>query len=458
MEQQYTTINRKDNKLLYVLDTGLDKFVIFVIILVRQFVPKRLKGQFDSLCKHKEMLHNVVGLAFFNALGGLCVMTTQIKLANYLGASVYGVYAYCLAIGEVGSVFVRYGRNKTMVRDLIQYPKKRDALVVSTFFLSIINLILFLIMVFACHKPLEIEKSWTYFLLIMTPCLASLTLGPLYESLSMMSWSSIYAFLQKVVFLTAIWILFFTQVHVSLLTIGTIVLASWIIVYIVEYHEIITQLHINFFRKVDIKDIWNLYKENFIIFLSCVTGVAFGPLMQMILNNYADSKSVGIYAAGLQIYYICIFFNTQVGRVGNPMMAQACKSNVSLVERRQLVWRYTTIMMLTAIPFALPMLLCPQFLTDLIYTAEYESLSKYLPIFSVYLVAISLGVVFTQFLISMRKDREYFTIYISSAVATIILAYLLIPKYSVLGAVLSLCVPHSIGCALYFLFSIKYLK
>lgn len=80
------------------------------------------------------MLHNVVGLAFFNALGGLCVMVTQIKLANYLGASVYGIYSYCLAIGEVGSVFVRYGRSKTMVRDLIQYPEKRDALVVSTFF------------------------------------------------------------------------------------------------------------------------------------------------------------------------------------------------------------------------------------------------------------------------------------------------------------------------------------
>ena len=131
-------INRKDNKLLYFLDNGLDKFVMLVITIVRYFIPGKLKNKFEKITEHKDMLHNIVGLAFFNALGGLCVMATQVKLANYFGASVYGIYSYCLAIGEVGAMFVRYGRNKTMLRDLIQHPENRDSLVVSTFF-SFIN-------------------------------------------------------------------------------------------------------------------------------------------------------------------------------------------------------------------------------------------------------------------------------------------------------------------------------
>ena len=124
MIPQNTTINKKSNIFLYYLDSGLDRFVMQILSIARLFVPKKYKKKFEALTEHKDMLHNVVGLAFFNALGGLCVMATQVKLANYLGASIYGVYSYCLAIGEVGAMLVRYGRNKTMVRDLVQNTEK----------------------------------------------------------------------------------------------------------------------------------------------------------------------------------------------------------------------------------------------------------------------------------------------------------------------------------------------
>lgn len=458
MEPQKGTINKKDNKLLYYLDKGLDRFVMLVILIVRFVVPRKFKKKFDALLEHKDMLHNVVGLAFFNAIGGLCVMATQVKLANYLGASVYGIYSYCLAIGEVGAMFVRYGRNKTMVRDLIQYPEKRDTLVVSTFYLSLINLTLFMIVTFACHKPLDIEVNWTYILLVLSPCLAQLSLGPVYESLRLMSWSSIYGLLQKFGFLVAIWGLLFWHLNVGLLTIGVIVVVTWLTVGLLEYYEVGTQLHINFLGKVTLKEIWNLYKENFVIFLSCVTGVAFGPLIRLILNNYTDSKSVGIYAAGLQIYHICLFFNTQISRVGNPMMAEAGKIGCSSSMRKRLVLRYTLVMFFACLPFAIPMLIFPGEITDILFTEEYAPLADYLPILAVYLIAISIGVVFTQFMISMRMDKVYFAIYIFSAISTLIMALLTIPSCGILGAFISLCIPHSIGCLLYMFFSLSTLK
>ena len=379
MISQTNTINKKDNKLLYFLDSALDRFVILVIAIARIFVPRRYMLKFDKLTEHKDMFHNVLGLAFFNTLGGVCIMATQVKLANYLGASVYGIYSYCLAIGEVGALFVRYGRNKTMVRDLIQFPEKRNSLVVSTFVLSLINLALFLVVTFACHKPLDIEINWTYFLLILSPCFASLTLGPVYESLRLMSWSSIYGLLHKFGFLAAIWVLFLMQFQVSLLAIGVIAVVTYLIVILMEYYEIGTQLHIHFLKMVSLKELRKLYKDNFVIFLSCVTGVAFGPLLRLILNNYADSKSVGIYAAGLQIYHICLFLNTQISRVGNPMMAEAGRRDCPITKRRRLVFRYSAIMLATSIPFALPMLFCPNFITGVLFTEDYSPLANYLP-------------------------------------------------------------------------------
>ena len=458
MEKLNNTINRKDNKLLYFLDLGLDKFVTLFISIIRLFVPNKYKVKFDALAGHKDILHNVMGLAFFNAIGGFCVIITQIKLANYLGASIYGIYSYCLAIGEVGAVFVRYGRNKTMLRDLVQYPEKRDSLVVSTFFISIINLAIFMGVTFACHNSLDIEVNWTYFLLILSPCLISLSLEPLYESLRMMSWSAIYTLLQKFIFLAVIWILLFSQINVSLFEISIIVVTSWLLVYALEYYEIITQLRINFIAKVRFTELKNLYRENFVIFLSCVTGVAFGPLLRMILNNYTDSTSVGIYAAALQIYHMCLFLNTQIGRVGNPMMAQACRQDVPMFIRRRKVLIYLFVMLLTAMPFALPMLIFPRQITNMFFSIEYTSIANYLPILALYLIAISIGVVFMQFLISMRKDKLYFFIFITSALTTLLIAFILIQRYGVLGAILSLCVPHGIGCICYMLCSLKYLR
>lgn len=451
-------IDKKKNRLLYFVDTGVDKFVIIIFAVVRFFVPTKYKDKVDGLIVHKDMLHNVVGLAFFNAIGGVCVMATQVKLANFFGASVYGVYSYCLAIGEIGAMFVRYGRNKTMVRDLVQNPGKRNSLVVNTFYLSLINLVLFLIITFSCHKSLDIELSWTYFLLIMSPCLASLSLEPLYESLRMMSWSSIYGLLQKFAFLLVIWGLFSIHYNINLLTLGISIAMTWLAITIMQYYEIVTQLRINFISRVNIEELWHLYKSNFIIFLSCVTGVAFGPVIRLILNNYTDSKTVGIYAAGLQIYHICLFLNTQISRVGNPIMAEAGKVDCPISRRRKLVSRYTIIMIATSLPFAIPMLVCPSFITSIFFNEEYASLAHYLPFLSIYLIAISIGVVFTQFMISMRMDKTYFTIYVLSALSTLLVSYLTIPAFGILGAFISLCLPHSIGCLFYLLLSLSSLK
>ena len=458
MSSQITSINKKDNKLLYYIDLGLDKFVILIITVARFFIPRKYKQRFDKLTEHKEMLHNVVGLAFFNTLGGVCIMVTQVKLANYLGASVYGIYSYCLAIGEVGALFVRYGRNKTMVRDLVQLPEKRDNLIVSTFALSLFNLALFLLVTFACHQPLDIEVNWTYFLLILSPCLVSLSLDPVYESLRLMSWSSIYGLLQRFGFLIVIWTLFYIHFGVTLFSIGCIVVITSLIVMLMQYFEIGKQLHINFVTKVNAWELWGLYKSNFVIFLSCVTGVAFGPLLRLILNNYTDSKSVGIYAAGLQIYHICLFLNTQISRVGNPMMAEAGKIDCPISKRRKLVFRYTAIMLATSIPFALPMFLCPNFIVSLLFTEEYFPLTNCLPILAFYLIAISICVVFEQYMISLRLDKTYFTIYISTAVAILLFAYVFIPIYGVIGAFYALCIPRSVGSLLYMFFSFKSLK
>ena len=79
---------------------------------------------------------------------------------------------------------------------------------------------------------------------------------------------------------------------------------------------------------VKVRNLAELYKKGFAIALCCVIGVAFGPMIRLIMNHYTDTASVGLYAACLQLATIAKFFLMQVGRVGNPKMQKFVCPNI----------------------------------------------------------------------------------------------------------------------------------
>lgn len=452
------SIVKQNNKILYAIDQGVIYLVSLSLSLLEIIMPKKFSSKIILLREHQKALYNVFGLMILNAFGGILLLLTQVKIANVLGASLFGLYSYYLALGEVGAMVVRYGRNKTMLRDLVQLPEKRTSLITNTFFLGLFNLFLFLLIIISFHTPLDFTINITSLLLVISPCLVSLDFQPVYESLRMMSWHSIYNLLQKLFFLVFIWIFILSTRHLSLDILALILFFSWILVLFGQIIEIKGTLDTNWIHTIHLKSIKILYKDNFIIALSCFFGIAFGPLIRLILNKCTDSASVGIYAAGLQIYFIGQFILNQVSRVGNPMMAEVGKNDCPIKKRKDFVRNYLLVMIASTLPFAIPIVFFPRFVTNLFFSSEYSELAQYLPIFGMYLVVFALGVVFTQFLISLRKDKTYFIIYIGGAILTLIVSYIVIPKLGVLGAVLSLCVPHALSCICYCLFSLKYLK
>lgn len=452
------SIKKKDNKLLYGIDLFLQRSVSLFLSICFRVLPTKLRPVISKLEQHTSVLHNAVGLTFFNAVGGVLLLVTQVKLANVMGASVYGVYSYWLAIGEVGAMFVRYGRNKTMTRDLIQIPGEQPRLISNTFILGCLNLLMYVTFILLFHKNLGVQLSVAFILLAVSPCLMSLDFQPVYESCNLMSWHSIYYLLQKSVFLLLVWLIIVIDKAVSLLEVGIVLFFSWILILFLQYKEIICQLKISVFDSFDYKELLKLYKANFLIALSCMAGIAFGPLIRMILNNYVNSKAVGVYSAGLQVFLMAQFILNQIGRVGNPMMASVGKKDCDTRKRKMFVHRYLCIMIVGAMPFFILLFFFPKWITFTFFTSEYEELAEILPILACYLLFLAVGVVYTQFLISMRKDRIYFLIYVTTAVVTVPVALILIPLYGVVGATLALCVPHGLGCLCYFLCSRKILR
>lgn len=451
------TINIKKNYLLYPFQLALTRVVHVLLATCRYVAPESYKEKIQKLEKN-ETLINIIGLTIFNALGGFLLMITNIKLANVLGAAIYGIFSYYVAIGEVGINFVRYGRDKSMIRDLIQYPDKYDSLVANTFALNGANLFIFTLIICLFSKQLDIPVNFACISIIAATCLVSLDLQPIYESIKLMSWHSLYTILQRLINLLLIWLPLLFLKSISLNYIGIALLLSWGVVLIIQYKEVITQLCIKIKGNVSAGSLYLLYKSNFLIALSCMMGVAFGPLIRLILKNYVDDIAVGLYAACFQIFLISKFILTQIARVGNPMMAEAGKESCSTSERRLFIRRYLIIMLIGALPFAVPLIVASGFITNICFTAEYFEIRMYLPFFGIYLLTMAVGNVYEQFLISMRRDRIYFSIYVGCSILTIVSALILIPIYNVLGGVLAFIMPNIIARALYFYFGSRILK
>ena len=441
-------IIKKNNFLIYPIDILIGKFVHVLFFLVTLCLPKRFSSKIEKY-KESSFVNNVFGLTFFNALGGFLMMLTNIKLANVLGASIFGLYSYYLAVGEVGANFVRYGRHKTMIRDLVQHPQNSYNIVSNSFVLGLINIIIYLCVVLFFSQPLDIEITLASLLLVVSPVFVSIDFQPVYEAIRLMSWHSIYHLVQRILFLAVIWVVILLNFHVSLTLVGIALFISWLFVIIVQYWEVMIQSGIKLFKEVSLFDIKMLYKTNFLIALSCMIGVAFGPYIRLILKNYVDSASVGIYSAGFQIFLISQFIFHQVARVGNPMMAEVGKEGTGKQKRKKFVRLYLIILLLSTLPFYLPLIMLPDTITTYCFSEEYVEVSRILPFFGIYLLALAVGTAYEQFLISMRKDRVYFIIYVSGAILTIVLGLVLIPHYGVVGGVLTLVIPGALTRLLY---------
>lgn len=437
------------NKIILSINNAFTKVVSLVLKGIKRILPKRFSSYINKV-ESNTAFHNIIGLLFFNAIGGLLMILTQVKLANYLGAYIYGIYAYVLAIGEIGANFVRYGRHKTMVRELVRFPKLQNDIISNTFVLSLINILIFLSLILIIHRYIEIDLSVTILLLIISPCFISLDFQPVYEKLKMMSWHSIYNLLQKAFFLIPIWIGILFSDKLSLTYIAIVTCISWTIVLIWQYKEISRIYSLSIFSRVNKRSLIQQYKDNALITICCFAGIAFGPIIRMILKHNADASEVGIFSAGFQLLILSQFILNQISRIGNPKMAEVCLPGYSFKLRQKFIKKYCVVMFLSVLPFTIALSVFSSEIVTHFYAQEYARIAEILPIFGFYLMVCSQGVVFNQYMISFKNDKAYFTIYISSAILSFIIAILLIPIFGLVGAAWAYCIADGMASILYF--------
>ena len=412
------------------------------------------------LASQKVNLHNLSALIVFNFLAAGLFFVTQVRIANVIGKEQFGLLAYGIALGMYGQTIVRYGMDRTLVRDLMHYPERFSELVMASLLLRgvLLGLVVGALVAWKLvWRPMDM--TWPVIVIVLAYSLKSLDLQPVYDAWHRMARHAAYNMVQRGLYFALIWILVFWAP--SYLTL------SWISIALLTTEVFYLLLQQRWaFQRIDLREtriqlgdvILELSRGNCLIWLAAMGALSFGALNQIMLKHYCGAAQLGGYAAGWQIASVATLLLHQVGRIGNPATACSTRTEMNRRSRIRFLLRYAGVMLLTAAPICIPLLFVPELVVETVFSPEYASSAGTLRVFSAYVLILSLGIVASQYVISARMERNYFASVVVGGLVSLMLCVTLIPRLGGLGAALALLMSHGTSMTLYSVAMIQHLR
>ena len=403
-------------------------------------------------------LQNLSALVVFNFLAAGLFFITQVKIANVIGKERFGLLAYGIALGMFGQAIVRYGMDRTLVLDLIHYPKRFSELVMASLLLRgvLLGLVLTALLTWKLvWQPADL--SWAIVVVVVAYSLKSLDLQPVYDAWHCMARHAVYNMVRRGLYFALIWgIIVINPKRLSLAWIGCALLVMEMFYLFLQQRWAGRRIEWSWGKVGWNSGVRALLKNNSWVWLATIGCLSFGTLNQIILKYYCGSAELGSYAACWQIVAAAMLLLGQVSRVGNPATARVTRPENNACKRKSFLLKYSCVMAAAALPVVIPSVLFPGWIMNTIFKPEYASSAAILRVLGIYLMVFSLGLVASQYVVSARMEKTYFASVILGGCLSVILCFILIPKLSGLGAALALLVAHSTSMTLYFVAMISH--
>lgn len=383
---------------------------------------------------------------------------TRVKIANVLGKDGFGLLAYGLALGTFGGVVVRFGMDRTLVRDLVHHRDRFEELVAGSILLRSIMFIFVLLGILLWKASLyhSNDLSWGVIAIFIATCLLSLDLQSVYDTWQKMERHAIYNLVRRCLYFTIIWmIVIFCPEKLSINLIAAALLVTAFLYLAMQHQWAWRQITLNDTTHSLVKVSLSLGRQNCFIFLATLGGFFIGSLNQLVLKHLCGTGELGEYAAAWTIVSLSMALLYQVSRIGRPATARITCEGTDKTTRIRFLIKYSAVMLMVAASIGIPAIVFPELILRIIFSPEYVSAAGIMRIMGIYIMIFSFGLVATQYVVAARMERLYFVSMIFGGCLSIILCFVLIPKFSALGAALALLIAHGISMTCYVMGMIK---
>ncbi|MBK1654988.1 oligosaccharide flippase family protein [Allochromatium vinosum] len=394
-----------------------------------------------TLRTQRRRLKNLSVLLLANVFTAGLGFVTTVTIANTLGAERFGQLAYALAIGGILAVNIRFGMDRSLIRDLSHYPERFNetlaaSLLARGFLLALCICVLLLSMAVLPFDTHGISGGMV--LVILATALNPLQIANVFDFWEIQGRHALYLCVEKALYFAMIWaVVFWSPDRLGLLWIGASLLTATLFFIGLQYRYAWGRLRPTL-RAIPLGEVTRtalkLLAGNKWLWLAGVAALGMTALNQVVLKQFAGFSDLGVFAASFQLAYVAELLVRNIARIGRPILARRTIPGARVRDTARFLTLYLAVVALAVGLVAVPAIATPKIILQVFFAAEYADGFWVLRIFGIYFLFRIIDAVLGQYLIMVRMDRAFFTRAMASGLAALACSLVLIPHFAAVGA------------------------
>lgn len=164
-------------------------------------------------------------------------------------------------------------------------------------------------------------------------------------------------------------------------------------------------------------------------------------LSYLLLNSYAGSAALGVFSTAVSLGESAWLFSKSLTNIQYPKIVHATDNRFKI----DLTISYAKAALIGTLVLLLPLLLIPTTGYALLFGNDFTSLKSSIFILTPGLTAIGFTTLFAHYFSGIMQNRTNFFASAIGLMATLIIGYVLIPKYALTGACITTALSHLIN-------------
>lgn len=407
---------------------------------------RRLIGTRPFLVK---ILDNIGWLFVENIVRMGIGLFVGIWVARYLGPKQFGLISYASAFVSLFSILATLGLNSIVVRDLVKDPDNVNTTLGTAALLQFAGGIVAFVIMVGVISWVRPQDTVTHLIVVI------IGLAMPFKAADIATyWFESQVQSKYVVWAHNVVILVSSIVKISLILVNASLIAfvwtmlaemvlSLLTVLMVFAHK---GPHLTGFR-VQFGRAFTLLKDSLPLMLSGFAVMIYMKIDQVMLGQMLGDKAVGIYSAAVTISEACYFIPIAIVASIFPALIDAKNISDSLYyERLQQLY---DLMVILSIAIAGPMTFFSDWFINLLYGRAYQEAGGVLTIHIWASIFVFLGVASSKWFIIENRQILSLLGTALGAVINIVLNFIFIPKYSVVGAAWATVISQGIASMLF---------
>lgn len=364
-------------------------------------------------------------------------------VARYLGPDQFGIYNYAIAFTALFGGIAKLGLDGIMVRELVKNPDKRVLLLGTSFWLKLIGAAVTFCIIFLITLFNSYDKRTNIYLLIIAS-------GMIFQGFEVIDYYFQSEVLAKYVSICRISQLivsssvkiFLVLNHAELIWFVIIILMDQITLAVCLFIAYCSKKTSMFFTSFDVPIAKKLLRDSWPLIINSLVVTLYMRIDQIMIKHMQGEAAVGLYSAAVRLSEIWYFIPMILTNSLFPAIVKSREIDRSLYYKR-LQSLYCLLIWLTIV-IAVPMTFFSDWLINFLFGTQFQEASTVLMVHIWTGIFVGFGVARGKWLLAENLQKLASSYLVIGMLVNIVLNFLLIPKYSILGAAVATLISQSV--------------